>query len=247
MTTNNVVLGNINDDHDQEREGTDGPCGLPWCRGQGGEEIRRVKKRPGANNLWDCACMTCGTGPAGMNSQMTNHVTYTSHDWKSHMLTNVVVSTRLALLRKSRRDQEVQARRNMPPAGVVPLREQEPTEEAMDKDMELEPAADLALAQQADLALAQQQQQQNETAELTDRDMDLHATRLAAGIPGMLAHLPVRREELPTPLLEAFTDREEGGEEEGKEEEEKQAAPNRKRKREEQEEKRTEQENKVGR
>ena len=67
--------------------------------------------------------------------------------------------------------------------------------------------------------------------------MDLHTTRLAAGIPGMLAHLPVRREELPTPLLEAFTDREEGGEEEGKEEEEKQAAPNRKRKREEQEEK----------
>ena len=115
MFTMNVVLGNINNDHDQEGSGPDGPCGLPWCKGQGGQEgdIRRVKKRPGANNLWDCACMACGTGPAGMNSN-------TSHDWKPHMLTNVVVGTRLALLRKSRRDQEVQARRNML-AGVVPL------------------------------------------------------------------------------------------------------------------------------
>merc|ERR1711954_574836 len=122
------------------------------------------------------------------------------------------MGTRLALLRKSRRNQEVQARRNMP-AGVVPLEGQEQTEEAMDEDMELEPAADIALAEQADLALAQQQQQQ------TDREMDQHATRLAAGIPGMLAHLPVRTEALLTPILEAFLDREEGGEEEGEEEE----------------------------
>ena len=89
------------------------------------------------------------------------------------MITNVVVGTRLALIRKSRRDQEVQARRNLP--GVAPLEEQ--TEEAMDiEERMLDPAADAALAEQADLAMSRQQP-------LTDVELDEHATRLAAQIP----------------------------------------------------------------
>ena len=87
-----------------------------------------VKKRPGDNDIWDCACMSCGTGPEGKNCHITTPMKNTNDNKNLHMITNVVVGTRIALLRKSRRDQQVQARRNlppMPPAGVVPLKEQE--------------------------------------------------------------------------------------------------------------------------
>ena len=110
------------------------------------------------------------------------------------MITNVVVGTQLALIRKSRRDQEVQARRNLP--GVAPL-EEHLEEETNPKDMVIDP--DTARAEQADLAMAQQQEQQP-----TDAELDEHATRLAAQVPGMLGHIPFRRPELPTTMLEAF-------------------------------------------
>ena len=143
MITNNVVLGNNNDDIAPSQEQVIGPvaCNLPWCRGhQGGagEEIRRVKKRPGPNNKWDCACDSCGTGPEGIDNQKTVHNTQTNCKCKAQTLTNVVVGTRLTLLRRSRRDQAVQARRDVPVMpvmameGVVPLEDQEEDHTPMD-------------------------------------------------------------------------------------------------------------------
>ena len=103
---------------------------------------------------------------------------------------------------------------------MAPLDEQV-EEETDPEEMMLDPDTDAALAEQADLAMAQQQEQP-----LTDVELEEHATRLAAQVLGMLAHLPVRRQELPTPMLEAFLEeclereeRKEEDEEEGKEEE----------------------------
>ena len=103
--------------------------------------------------------------------------------------------------------------------GVVPLGENTPT--PMDEDEmeepELEPRDDILLAQQADLALALQQEPAvlavtAEQQQQADREMLEHATRLAAGVPGMLAHLPVRQEVLRNQIIGDFISRDESGE-----------------------------------
>ena len=38
IITTNVVLGNNNDNLEKEGSAPAGPCGLPWCKGQGGQE-----------------------------------------------------------------------------------------------------------------------------------------------------------------------------------------------------------------
>ena len=114
----------------------------------------------------------------------------------------------------------------MPPAGVVPLKEQETvTKEeeeireawnlTLEEEMDMDPEEDAALAQQADLAMTRQQQEQPTE---TDTVMDHHATRLAAALPGMLAHMPIRQEPLPTTILEAMNEEEGQDEQDGGEE-----------------------------
>ena len=84
---------------------------MPWCRRQGGRDtdpttttttpgIRRIKKRPGQNDLWDCACQACGTGTAGIHNPMSNYETNNGHDCHMPMITNVVVGTETAVIRK---------------------------------------------------------------------------------------------------------------------------------------------------